>query len=173
MSGEEIIGKDLFTETLNEKDSAIILNLFNEIANSDESRETESYLARYLDYRSYMNYDIKVTNDKEEVSFISKTSREKSGGETQTPFYVVIAACFDELMKKNEEACCLVIFDEAFNNMDEGRISDVLEYYKELSIQLFIVVPGVRTYSIAPYMDSVIGIAKSGNRLILFHESGK
>ncbi len=173
MSGEEIIGKDLFTETLNEKDRAIILNLFNEIANSDESRETESYLARYLDYRSYMNYDIKVTNDKEEVSFISKTSREKSGGETQTPFYVVIAACFDELMKKNEEACCLVIFDEAFNNMDEGRISDVLEYYKELSIQLFIVVPGVRTYSIAPYMDSVIGIAKSGNRLILFHESGK
>ncbi len=173
MSGDEITGKDLFTETLNEKDSAIILNLFNKIADSDESRETESYLARYLDYRSYMNYDIKVTNDKEEVSFISKTSREKSGGETQTPFYVVIAACFDELMKKSEEACCLVIFDEAFNNMDEGRISDVLEYYKELSIQLFIVVPGVRTYSIAPYMDSVIGIAKSANRLVLFHESGK
>ncbi len=173
MSGDEITGKDLFTETLNEKDSAIILNLFNKIADSDESRETESYLARYLDYRSYMNYDIKVTNANEEVSFISKTSREKSGGETQTPFYVVIAACFDELMKKSEEACCLVIFDEAFNNMDEGRISDVLEYYKELSIQLFIVVPGVRTYSIAPYMDSVIGIAKSANRLVLFHESGK
>ena len=83
-----------------------------------------------------MNYDIKITNKYDEVSYISKTTREKSGGETQTPFYVVIAACFDELMKKNEDACCLAIFDEAFNNMDEGRINNVLEFYKELSIQL-------------------------------------
>ncbi len=172
-SGEELVTKDLFTSTLNESDTRLIEDLFNKIAESDMSKETESFLTRYLDYREYMNYDIKVTNRNGDVSYISKTTREKSGGETQTPFYVVIAACFDELMKKNEDACCLVIFDEAFNNMDEGRISNVLEFYKELSIQLFIVVPGVRTYSIAPYMDSVIGIAKSNNRLILFHEPGK
>ncbi len=172
-SGDELYSKDLFTNTLKDSDSALILDLFNKIAQSDLSRETEAYLAKYLDYRSYMNYDIKITNKYDEVSYISKTTREKSGGETQTPFYVVIAACFDELMKKNEDACCLVIFDEAFNNMDEGRINNVLEFYKELSIQLFIVVPGVRTYSIAPYMDSVVGIAKSNNRLILFHEPGK
>lgn len=172
-SGDEIYSKDLFTNTLSEKDVALIEDLFNKIAESDLSRETEAYLAKYLDYRSYMNYDIKITNKYNDVSYISKTTREKSGGETQTPFYVVIAACFDELMKKNEDACCLVIFDEAFNNMDEGRIGDVLEFYKELSIQLFIVVPGIRTHSIAPYMDSVVGIAKNNNRLILFHEPGK
>ena len=172
-SGEELYTKDLFTNTLNESDKALIEDLFNKIAQSDLSRETEAYLARYLDYRSYMNYDIKITNKYDEVSYISNTTREKFGGETQTPFYVVNAACFDELMKKNEDACCLAIIDEAFNNMDEGRINNVLEFYKELSIQLFIVVPGVRTYSIAPYMDSVVGIAKSNNRLILFHEPGK
>ncbi len=175
-SGNEIEVKDLFTETLNEADLKLIEELFNKVASSDGSNENEKYIQKYLDYREYMRYDIKITNAAGEVSYVSETAREKSGGETQTPFYVVIAACFDELMnkdKKDAESCCLVIFDEAFNNMDEGRIHSVLDFYKELSIQLFIVVPGIRTYSIAPYMDTVIGVAKIDNKAVLFHEAGK
>ena len=175
-SGNEIESKDLFTETLNEADLKLIEELFNKVASSDGSTENEKYIQKYLDYREYMRYDIKVTNAAGESSYVSETAREKSGGETQTPFYVVIAACFDELMnkdKKDAESCCLVIFDEAFNNMDEGRIQSVLNFYKELSIQLFIVVPGIRTYSIAPYMDSVIGITKIDNKAVVFHEAGK
>ncbi|MBQ6782432.1 MAG: hypothetical protein IJP63_00315 [Acholeplasmatales bacterium] len=173
-SGKELESKDLFTDTLNEADSKLIEELFNKVSSSDDSNE--KYIQKYLDYREYMRYDIKVVNEAGEPSYISETAREKSGGETQTPFYVVIAACFDELMskdKKDIESCCMAIFDEAFNNMDEGRIQAVLNFYKQLSIQLFIVVPGIRTYSIAPYMDSVIGITKIDNKAVLFHEAGK
>ena len=176
MSGEELVNKNLFTNTLNDSDKVLLDDLFNKVSQSETTSDNEKYIQKYLDYREYMRYDIKVTNEAGDVSFISETAREKSGGETQTPFYVVIAACFDELMNKNSkdvESTCLCIFDEAFNNMDEGRIQSVLNFYKELSIQLFIVVPGIRTYSIAPYMDSVIGIAKVNNKAILFHEAGK
>jgi uncharacterized protein YPO0396 len=112
-----------------------------------------------------MKFDIKTTNKYGAVSYFSKTNKEKSGGETQTPFYVIIAACFDQLMKKGYVGIptCTVIYDEAFNNMDESRISSLMEFYKKLDIQLCIVVPSTRMATLAEYMDTVVGLIKINN----------
>ena len=121
---------------------------------------------RYLDYRNYMNYDIKITNKYGDESYFSKINREKSGGETQTPFYIVMASCFDELMNKDSnkvESTCQVVFDEAFNNMDESRIKSLMEFYKKLNIQIVIIVPSNRISAISPYMDTLVGITKVNN----------
>ena len=68
-----------------------------------------------------MDYDIKITHEDCTYSLYSKVCEEKSGGETQTPFYVTVAASFVQLYNNNigGEAIGLVMFDEAFNNMDE------------------------------------------------------
>lgn len=166
MSGKLMESKDLFTEILDEKDLSYMKDLFDKISMEVSSSEQEKEFRRYLDYRNYMNYDIKITNKYGDESYFSKINREKSGGETQTPFYIVIASCFDELMNKKdarEESTCVVVFDEAFNNMDEGRIKSLMEFYKQLNIQLIIIVPSNRISSISPYMDTIIGIVKSNN----------
>ena len=109
-----------------------------------------------------------MTNMRNEVSYFSKTNKEKSGGETQTPFYVIIAACFNQLLKRENNPVsptCLVILDEAFNNMDESRIQSLMEFYKQLDIQLCIVVPSNRMPTLSSYMDTVIGFVKSNNRV--------
>ncbi len=157
--------KDLFTETLDEKDNSYMTDLFNHISMEIDSSEAEEKLDRYLDYRNYMNYDIKITNKYGEELFFSKINREKSGGETQTPFYIVIASCFDELMSKDfdKESTCQVVFDEAFNNMDESRIKSLMEFYKQLNVQIIIIVPSNRISAISPYMDTLIGITKINN----------
>ncbi len=165
MSGKMMESTDLFTETLDEKERSYMNDLFNKISMETSSTEEEILLSKYLDYRNYMNYDIKITNKYGEESYFSKISKEKSGGETQTPFYIVIASCFDELMNNGskELSTCVVVFDEAFNNMDEGRIKSLMEFYKELNIELIIIVPSNRISSIAPYMDTCIGIYKKNN----------
>lgn len=165
-SGKLLEADDLFTEVLDEKDASFIKDLFDEISMEVDSSEAEKELERYLDYRNYMNYDIKITNKRGDVTYFSKISREKSGGETQTPFYIVIASCFDELMNKDRnkvESTCQVVFDEAFNNMDEGRIKSLMEFYKNLNIQIIIVVPSNRFSVISPYVETIIGIVKYNN----------
>ena len=166
MSGKLLNSKDLFTEILDEKDNAFIMDLFNKISMEPNNSDAEKELQRYLDYRNYMNYDIKITNKYQDVSYFSKINREKSGGETQTPFYIVIASCFNELMNKDinkNTSTCQVVFDEAFNNMDESRIKSLMEFYKQLNIQIIIIVPSNRISAISPYMDTLIGIMKENN----------
>lgn len=171
MSGKLMESQDLFTETLDEKDNSFMKDLFDKITREKTSSEDEITLRKYLDYRNYMNYDIKITNKYGDESYFSKISKEKSGGETQTPFYIVIASCFDELMNKDQKvkSTCVVVFDEAFNNMDEGRIKSLMEFYKGLNIQLIIIVPSNRISSITKYMDSVVGLVKKNNYPIIFN----
>ena len=165
-SGKLMESKDLFTEILDEKDNSYMSDLFDHISKEVDSAQAQEELDRYLDYRNYMNYDIKITNKYGEELYFSKINREKSGGETQTPFYIVIASCFDELMNKDSnkvESTCQVVFDEAFNNMDESRIKSLMEFYKKLNVQIIIIVPSNRITAISPYMDTLIGITKINN----------
>jgi uncharacterized protein YPO0396 len=87
------------------------------------------------DYRTYFQYDIKIratdtidqSTGKTMDSSLSKVLREKSGGETQTPYYVTITASFYRFFKaRPEETIHLVMFDEAFNRMDDERITKIL-----------------------------------------------
>ncbi len=166
MSGKLMESKDLFTDILDEKDYSFMKDLFGKISMETDSAQAAAEIERYLDYRNYMNYDIKITNKYGDESYFSKINREKSGGETQTPFYIVMASCFDELMNKDSnkvDSTCQVVFDEAFNNMDESRIESLMEFYKKLNIQIIIIVPSNRISAISPYMDTIVGITKVNN----------
>ena len=48
-----------------------------------------------------MDYDIKIIHNDGTYSYYSKVCEEKSGGETQTPFYVTVAASFVQLYSNN------------------------------------------------------------------------
>ena len=166
-SKEEISSKDLFMDSLDSNDSALMKDLFNRLTATTGDEKQEKLLRLYTDYRMFMNYDIQITNREGEVSFFSKISRGKSGGETQTPFYVIIAASFDQIVHEgsfDKEAGCIVILDEAFNKMDASRISATMSYFNDLSIQLIIGMPSNNARILMPYVDTTIGIVKSRDR---------
>ena len=91
-------------------------------------------------------------------SLYSKVCEEKSGGETQTPFYVTVAASFVQLYGNNigGEAAGLVMFDEAFNNMDDERIGGVLEFLRRLPLQIIIAAPPDKIQYISPAMEETL-----------------
>lgn len=156
----------LFDEELKQEDKDNLKELFEKISFNAELKDNERNSSIYLDYRNYMSYDIKIKDKNGNETYFSKVNKEKSGGETQTPFYIVIASCFDGLMKKGykQASTSIVMFDEAFNNMDENRIESLMKFYKELNIQIFIVAPTNRLNNIQPHVDTTIGLIKNNNR---------
>jgi uncharacterized protein YPO0396 len=113
------------------------------------------------DYRQYFLYDIRIRHTdvldektgKALESYLSRVLREKSGGETQTPYYVAIAASFFRFYKDSPRAIRLVLFDEAFNKMDDERIGNMVAFFRKLAMQVVTAVPTEKIESIAPFVD--------------------
>ena len=86
------------------------------------------------------------------------SGQNSAGGETQTPFYVTVAASFVQLYNNNigGEAIGLVMFDEAFNNMDDERIGAVLEFMNRLPLQIVIAAPPDKIQYIGPKMQETL-----------------
>lgn len=158
---------ELFTEGLTKKNEQLLMELYDKITSFDPEYDKLSY--EFLDYRNYLSYDILVTHSNGNTSLFSKVSREKSGGETQVPFYIVIAASFQQLLSRNKRinSGCIVLFDEAFNNMDDTRIDAMMKYYSSLSIQLLIAIPPQRVVNIINYVNTSLVVVKHDDYAIV------
>lgn len=149
-------GESIFSGVFHEAHKEVIDELFERLAlNNENSAKT---LEEFTDYRTYMDYDIKIIHTDGSYAYYSKVCEEKSGGETQTPFYVTVAASFVQLYGNNigSEAAGLVMFDEAFNNMDDERIGGVLEFLNRLPLQLIIAAPPDKIQYIGPAMEETL-----------------
>jgi len=151
-----IRGESIFSGIFHEEHKEVIEELFDRLAMNNES--SAKTLDEFTDYRTYMDYDIKIIHSDGSYSYYSKVCEEKSGGETQTPFYVTVAASFVQLYGNNigGESIGLVMFDEAFNNMDDERIGGVLEFLQRLPLQIIIAAPPDKIQYIGPAMEETM-----------------
>ena len=149
-------GESIFSGIFHETHKEVIEELFERLAINNENNAKT--LDEFTDYRTYMDYDIKIIHSDGSYSYYSKVCEEKSGGETQTPFYVTVAASFVQLYSNNigGEAAGLVMFDEAFNNMDDERIGGVLEFLRRLPLQIIIAAPPDKIQYIGPAMSETL-----------------
>ena len=149
-------GESIFSGLFNENHKEVIDELFEKLALDSENHAKA--LDEFTDYRTYMDYDIKIIHSDGNYSYYSKVCEEKSGGETQTPFYVTVAASFVQLYRNNigGEAIGLVMFDEAFNNMDDERIGGVLEFLRRLPLQIVIAAPPDKIQYISPFIEETL-----------------
>lgn len=158
--------------------------LFEQLVNPDERRQTEALfdsivhadldsaeLRSICDYRTYFSYDIRIRDTQSmdpatgkaiDLS-LSRVLREKSGGEAQTPYYVAIAASFYRFFKdKPDDSIRFVLFDEAFDKLDDERIRKVIDFYAQMGIQLMVAVPPGKIEAIAPLSDQICVVSRVG-----------
>ncbi|MCQ2548491.1 MAG: AAA family ATPase [Lachnospiraceae bacterium] len=158
-------GASIFSGIFMQNHKEVIDELFEKLALDDE--DSAKTLEFFTDYRSYMDYDIKITLPDGNYMLYSKVSREKSGGETQTPFYITMAASFMQLYRNSigGDAVGLMMMDEAFNNMDDDRMAGVLEFLTSLhsNLQIIIAAPPDKIQYIGAYMDKVLLALQAGN----------
>lgn len=110
-----------------------------------------------VDYRRYLKYDIEVTHTLTgQKSRLSRIMNQTSGGETQTPFYLTIAASFVQLYRVHERSgrpiIRLVVFDEAFSKMDQDRIGSTLDLFQRFRLQIVTATPLERCEYLVPKM---------------------
>ena len=163
----------LFTWAFHSKYSAVIEDLFGKIADSDDTQlnarrqsELQQNIERYTDFRTYLRFDLETTDREGNKQLLSQTLNKKSGGETQTPFYIAVLASFAQLYQVHNRTPSmnntvrLVIFDEAFNKMDSDRIVESVRLLRKMGLQAIVCTPPDKISDIMPIADKTLLVHK-------------
>ena len=127
--------------------------LFSKLTESDE--HGDRILSEYTDYREYLDYDIEIVTKDGRSQFFSRIYGEKSGGETQTPYYVAIAASFAQTYNVGE-TIRIIMLDEAFDKMDDDRIESMMKFFRSQNFQIVLATPPAKMETIGEYVDTVL-----------------
>ena len=157
-SNINIGGTTLFSSFFEEQYHEEMEDLFSKLTESDTTGD--SILQEYTDYRGYLDYDIEVTSNGKPQLF-SKIYGEKSGGETQTPYYVAIAASFAQMYSLGE-SIRIMMLDEAFDKMDDERIASMMKFFKDQKFQVILATPPGKMEIIGEYVDDIFVVYREG-----------
>ena len=158
------VEQEKYRETIKELFGYIIGD--DEQMNAQKQTELELNIQRYTDYRTYLKFDLVVTDANGHTQPLSKTIKSKSGGEAQTPFYIAMVAAFSQLYNTNEKGdrantTRLVIFDEAFNKMDPERYTECINLFKDSGLQAIMCAPE-KVDEISPLVDNTLYVYRDG-----------
>ena len=168
----------LFAVPFQQKYGKLIETLFNQIAMSDDTQlnarkqsELQQNIERFTDFRTYLKFDLETTDQNGSRQLLSQTLNTKSGGETQTPFYIAVLASFAQLYQVNNPSNLasntvrLVVFDEAFNKMDSDRIVESVRLLRKMGLQAIICTPPDKLPDIMPLADRTHLVIKEKYRM--------
>ena len=122
--------------------------------------------AGYTDYRTYLDFDLIVTNKEGVKSRLSNMIKKKSGGETQTPFYIAVLASFAQIYHTKDKgeagnAIRLIIFDEAFSKMDRERSRESIKLLRKFNLQAIVSAPSEKVDDISDLVDETLTVLHS------------
>lgn len=165
-------GYNLFSEQFNLKYKDEIAELFAIITKEDgggKAQGKSDYDKRvqmFTDFRTYLTFDLESVNRDGESQRLSKTMGKKSGGETQTPFYVAVLASFAQLYRtgrdKTQNTARLIIFDEAFSKMDGERIIRSVQLLRQFHFQVILSAPTEKVGDIGTLVDRNLCVLREG-----------
>ncbi|MCL1982929.1 MAG: AAA family ATPase [Clostridiales bacterium] len=163
-------GYHLLSVQFNDKYKDEIAELFAIITSEDGASgggvEYERRIHEFTDFRTYLSFDLEVVGPGGESQRLSKTIGKKSGGETQTPFYIAVLASFAQLYRAGTDRAFstlrLIIFDEAFSKMDSERIVMSIELLRKFRFQVILSAPHDKIGDIATLVDRNLCVLREG-----------
>ena len=168
----QVIGAGaLFTSDFYESHKGAFERFYESLTHTPKSEAERAEQKRLTDYRSYLSYDIEVTHADGRISRLSRIMGQTSGGETQTPFYLTIAASFVQLYHIGERVSRptirLVAFDEAFSKMDQDRIGATLDLFQKFGLQVITATPLERCEYLVPKMCTSLVLTSVGDTVLV------
>ncbi len=132
---------------------------------ANDQGASERALRELADYRNYRRYDILRTSPVGTTRL--STWGTGSGGELETPFYVVRSAVLAHALghfgrdRREAPALRLMLSDEAFSKMDETRSRNVLQFLSQtLGLQLIVAMPTSKSGAVKPEFDKEFTFSK-------------
>ena len=167
MVTSDLVNKDegLLTYDFQSKYNEQINDLFDSLSVDDLN--SNGAINKFTDYRTYMDYDIQIKNQDGTMNY-SKVFKEKSGGETQVPFYVAIVASFVRVYTQNgfsqSDPIGLVLFDEVFDKMDGNRMRAMMNFISSMPLQVLIACPYDKMDLLQEYADTTLILVRQNTR---------
>lgn len=132
---------------------------------ANDQGASERALRDLADYRNYRRYDIVRTSPVGTTRL--STWGTGSGGELETPFYVVRSAVLAHALghfgrdRREAPALRLMLSDEAFSKMDESRSRGVLQFLsRTLGLQLVVAMPTSKSGAVKPEFEKEFTFSK-------------
>ncbi|MBN1147408.1 MAG: AAA family ATPase [Anaerolineales bacterium] len=168
MDSQNILGASLFDSDFRQKHQQAWDLLLERLTANNQSSETLAAELRELqDYRSYLQYDIRIYYPNSDRALLSQINAKKSGGETTTPFYVAMAASFAQAYRLNQprpsDTIRLALFDEAFGKMDTARTASALQFMREAGLQVLLATPPDKSGALLPFVDTVCTVVRKNS----------
>jgi energy-coupling factor transporter ATP-binding protein EcfA2 len=144
---------DLFNASeLSATERDTLLRIRDLLLDERDTQQALMELRRIADYRNYRTYDFERRRGEDSVE-LSRWGT-GSGGETETPVYVirvaVMASAFKIFSQQKKAHFRSIFMDEVFATMDEARTRRVLGFLKDLGLQIVCAAP---TRSMAAVLD--------------------
>ena len=157
-------GYSLWTSAFEAEYHEEMAELFEKLMTKDD--KGEKIVEEYTDYRSYLDYDIEIHKRDGSIQRFSDIYGEKSGSETQVPYYVAIAASFFQLYRYGNSVR-LMLLDEAFDKMDDERIESMMEFFNGLNLQVIMATPPAKIEVIGEKVQTVLTAIRVGKNSII------
>ena len=160
----------LFAEQFRQKYAAEIEELFG-ILTDTNTGDIDKRVEKYTNYRTYLQFDLTVTTPDGLVQRLSRMMEKKSGGETQTPFYIAVLASFAQLYRMDRDprgsTIRLIVFDEAFSKMDGERIAQSMKILRDFQFQVILSAPPDKIGDISTLVDRNLCVMRKGHTTIV------
>jgi uncharacterized protein YPO0396 len=162
-------GYNLLSHQFNETYKEEINELFSLITSpgAGGKEDYDKRVREFTNYRTYLSFDLEVLDQEGNTQRLSRTLLKKSGGETQTPFYVAVLASFAQIYRigrdKDANTARIIIFDEAFSKMDGDRIEQSIALLRQFDFQVILSAPPDKIGDIATLVDRNLCVLRKGN----------
>lgn len=157
-------GFNLWTAAFEAQYHEEMAELFDKLMTKDD--QGQKIVEEYTDYRSYLDYDIEIRKKDGRVQRFSDIYGEKSGSETQVPYYVAIAASFYQIYRYGNSVR-IMLLDEAFDKMDDERIGSMMDFFNGLDLQVIMATPPAKIEVIGEKVDTVLTAIRVGQTSIV------
>jgi len=159
-----VIQSDMIVDSLTEASAEIFKKIRNQLLSEDGKGLKE--LKRIADYRNYHSFDIikfiHEGNDEPRKVSLKRTAT-GSGGQLETPSYVIRSASLMNALRYEDSGSHLrmVLIDESFEKLDENRSERVINYLnKELGLQITMAIPSSKAGPLLSYVNKKFSVTK-------------
>jgi energy-coupling factor transporter ATP-binding protein EcfA2 len=129
-----------------------------------ERRLSDEELVKELrDYRRFFDFELHMKNDRGQETTLSKRAATGSGGQKQAPYYVAVgaamaAAYYPKSVLGEPDGLGLVVFDEAFNNLDAPNTRALLDFFHDLHLQVIVAAPDKVRAMFLETIDTIVSV---------------
>ncbi|MBO6157873.1 MAG: hypothetical protein J6P72_01270 [Firmicutes bacterium] len=121
---------------------------------------SEEAIARFADYRNYMNYEILISNEVLDRAKLSRQTGYNSGAEVQIPYLLILTSALLMIYNQRSNSTRLVFIDEPFAKMDPGNVRLMLDFLRSQDLQVIFCAPD-KTESIGEACDVILPVLRT------------